>query len=285
MVTCLVDFLLALFLFFSYLAFSSSLRVRQQDDLRVPITVLSALTASPFHFPFLLYLSLHSLGQHLPTPRHYHAAAIRSLFHLFLAFPLCTYTYSIQLPSPAPPRSPLLYKLVLADEAAHILVRSSGSLSLFSFHFYSPACSPRLGDCPVELLSTRSLSVSRACLISVNTHTYSLSLFSLVPLSLILGRHFHPHSTYLRYTTSQISSWPIDNPYILAPTAPSAPSPGPKITLATKLRISRSLPTKCPSWTSSPYPIDVHFKPSETSVSRLHVIPICSSSFSGCQFP
>jgi hypothetical protein len=122
----------------------------------------------PFIFPFF-YTSLHSLGQ---PPRHYHVAAICSLFHLFLAFPLCTYTYSIQSPLPAPPRSLLLYKLALADEAAHMyirqssclsrktintsssLVQSSGSLSLFSFHFYSPMCSPRLGNCPVELLST-----------------------------------------------------------------------------------------------------------------------------------
>jgi hypothetical protein len=192
----------ALFLFFSYFMFSSSPRIRQQDNLCVPITVLSALTASPFHFPFLLYLLLHSLGQHLPTPRHYHAAAIRSLFHLFLAFPLCTYTYSIQLPSPAPPRLPLLYKLVLADEAAHMYIRQSSCLLKNKSIHPAVLCDQVVPSPSFLSISThpRALSVlaivqwnccphgpcrSLALVLSPSTHTHTLSLFSLSFLSLL----------------------------------------------------------------------------------------------------
>jgi hypothetical protein len=87
----------------------TTFKLATQDDLRVPIRVLSALTASFFQFSFLLYLSSHSLGQHSPTPKDYHMAAVRSPIYLVLAFPLWTYIYSIHSPSLAPPRSPLLY--------------------------------------------------------------------------------------------------------------------------------------------------------------------------------
>jgi hypothetical protein len=54
MVTCLVDSFFVLFLF--VFDNKTTIKLATQDDLCVPITVLSALTASPFHFPFLLYL-------------------------------------------------------------------------------------------------------------------------------------------------------------------------------------------------------------------------------------
>ncbi|KAN0109666.1 hypothetical protein V8E52_009103, partial [Russula decolorans] len=83
-------------LFFSlslyYLASSSSPRVRQQNDLQARNT---RRPTRPNHSPFchhclvlsfssLLYLSSHSLEQHLPTRRHYHAAAVCSFFYLVL---------------------------------------------------------------------------------------------------------------------------------------------------------------------------------------------------------
>ena len=82
---------------FSFLASSCSankttFKLATQDDLHVPITVLSALTASFFHSSFPLYLSSHSPEQHLRTPRHYHAAAVRSFLYLILVLPLCVYT-------------------------------------------------------------------------------------------------------------------------------------------------------------------------------------------------
>ncbi|KAN0120547.1 hypothetical protein V8E52_004374 [Russula decolorans] len=137
----------ALFLFFSYLAFSSSPRIRQQDNLRVwtvfRLSTCDSYHTSPFHFPFLLYLSLHSLGQHLPTPRHYHAAAICSLFHLFLAFPLCTYTYSP---------------------------------TLFSYHYRHP----RVFGTAVH---TVPVGLSRLSYLRQHTHTLSLSFLSHSSLS------------------------------------------------------------------------------------------------------
>jgi hypothetical protein len=78
----------------------NALQVATQDenDLRVPIMVLPALTASLRHIPFLFYLSFRALKQRLPTPSRYRAAAVRSFSYLVLVLPLCTYIYSIQSP-------------------------------------------------------------------------------------------------------------------------------------------------------------------------------------------
>jgi hypothetical protein len=176
----------------------TTFKLATQDDLCVPITVLSALTASPFHFPFLLYLSLHSLGQHLPTPRHYHAAAMGSLFHLFLAFPLCTYTYPIQ--SPGTPEvavtiqtstsrrgSPHVYKTVLLlveeDNQIHPAVLcnqvvSSPSFLSISTHLHALPVSAivQWNCCPHDRCRFLALVLSQPA------HTHTLSLFSFLSL-------------------------------------------------------------------------------------------------------
>jgi hypothetical protein len=68
-------------------------------------------------------------------------------------------------------------------------------ISFFSFyHLFLRAFFLRLGDRPVEPLSTRSRPISPI---------FALSQFSLsFPLSLDLGRHFHPCTTYLRYSAA-----------------------------------------------------------------------------------
>ena len=85
-VTCLCRFL-----FFTcgfiIASCSTTSRLAIQHNLHVPITVLSALT-SFFHFSFVSCLLSHS---HLEIPRHYHAVAVRSFFHLVLVLPLCAY--------------------------------------------------------------------------------------------------------------------------------------------------------------------------------------------------
>ena len=115
----------------------------------------------------------------MPILRHHHAATVRSLFFLFLILPLCTYIYTIQLPSPAPPRLPLLYK---TRPCRHVYKTSSYSSrriyihpfihrsflnqAIFSPLFFLPfllTCVPfRLSNRLVELLSTQSLPVSHA---------------------------------------------------------------------------------------------------------------------------
>ena len=69
---------------------------KDEYRLRVPITVLSTLTAFSlhplFHFHFILHLWFHTLEQCLPTLSHYHAASVCSLIHPHLSFPLYAYT-------------------------------------------------------------------------------------------------------------------------------------------------------------------------------------------------
>ena len=89
------------------LSLSLSPRVRRQhvlkprhktNELRVPITVFSALTALLLllSFPFILHLWSRSLEQRLPTLSHYYAASVCSLIHPHLSFPLYAYIlYSI----------------------------------------------------------------------------------------------------------------------------------------------------------------------------------------------
>ena len=73
------------FLFsFSYLLFSSPSCVRQQNNLqacntRQPTHPNHSPFRPPFPFSFLLHLSSHSLGQHLPVLRHHHVATVHSL--------------------------------------------------------------------------------------------------------------------------------------------------------------------------------------------------------------
>ena len=98
-VTCHVGFPFSFFSFppFLFIVTSRStnkitFKLTTQDDLRIQIRVLSSLTASFFHFSFLSYLSSHSLEQHLPPPRHYHAAAVCSFVSFVLALTLCAHT-------------------------------------------------------------------------------------------------------------------------------------------------------------------------------------------------
>jgi hypothetical protein len=110
---------------------------------------------------FLFRLSSRALEPRarLPTPSHYHAAAVRSLIYLVLAFSLCTYIYSTQSPSPTPPKLPLLYKrrasrqgsthvykpsLLLVEQGIDHRSFIGFNQEFFSLFYYSSLCS--LGD-------------------------------------------------------------------------------------------------------------------------------------------
>jgi hypothetical protein len=97
------------FLFRRLVLDNNTLQATSQDenDLGVPITFIPALS---FHFSYLLHLSSHTLEQRLATQSRRHAVAVRSHFHILLVSPLHTHS-SIQSSSPAPPKSPLLYKI------------------------------------------------------------------------------------------------------------------------------------------------------------------------------
>ena len=73
----------------------NDLRVQTQDDLRVPITLLSALSAPFLYITFLFQLSSYSLEQTpsdtTPPPR----GSCTLPFHLILASPLCTHSFII----------------------------------------------------------------------------------------------------------------------------------------------------------------------------------------------
>jgi hypothetical protein len=169
-------------------------RVRQQNDLQARNTRRPTLPDhSPFrpHFLvlsfFLSFIPLVYISSfyNLPTPRLYHAAAVRSFFYLVLVLPLCAYTslfINIHSPSPALPRSPLRYKTrhnrpmpsstsrrVVLYYMRAIFDRSSffnqAVLSPFRFPFYSPACLSfsaivRWNRCPHDLGRSLALGLS-----------------------------------------------------------------------------------------------------------------------------
>jgi len=208
MVTCLVDFLFCSFSLFLFFFLSHVLIIASRSTTRQP--------THPNHSPFrshslTLSFSLSSISlvtlswTTLPTPRHYHAAAIRSLFHLFLAFPLCTYTYSIQLPSLAPPRSPLLYKLVLADEAAHMYIRQSSCLSKNKSIHPAVLCDQVVPSPSFLFISThpRALPVSAIVQWYCCPHDPCRSLALVLPLS----THTHTHSLSFLSRSSLSYSW------------------------------------------------------------------------------
>jgi len=100
----LISFFFLLFVLIASRSIQHVLQAATQDEyeLRIPITVLSALTAfslrPPFHFPFILHLWSRILEQRLPTLSHYHAASVCSLIHPHSPFPLYAYTfYSIPI--------------------------------------------------------------------------------------------------------------------------------------------------------------------------------------------
>jgi hypothetical protein len=124
-----------------------------------------------------------------------------SLFHLFLAFPLCTYTYPIQ--SPGTPEvtvtiqtstsrrgSPHVYKTVLLlveeDNQIHPAVLCNQVVSSPSFL----SISTHLRALPVSAIvqwncCPHDRCRSLALILSQSTHTYTHTLFSLSFLSLL----------------------------------------------------------------------------------------------------
>ena len=171
----------------------TTFRAVTQDNLRVPITVHFVFTASFLHVSFLFHLSSRALKQCLPTPRHYHAAVVRSLICPFLVFPFYAYiSYSITITGTPRGRrydtklrhrrqaSTHVYKiaLLLVEEGIE-----SNRLIFPSFlsSLLSRVLSPPLGDRLVEPMSTRSWLIT--CVSSyLSRHTHSLSL----PFSLFL---------------------------------------------------------------------------------------------------
>jgi hypothetical protein len=110
--------------FFSCPVSSSPPRARQQDipqaaaqdEIRVPITFLPALVASPllFNFPFSYTFGLIFLDnayQPKPPPCSTHTPSF-STYHS-LSFAVCT--LSVQSTSPAPPGRPTIQNLDLAE--------------------------------------------------------------------------------------------------------------------------------------------------------------------------
>jgi hypothetical protein len=129
-------------------------------------------------------------------------------------FPSCTYIYSIQSPSSAPPRSPLLYKhrtsrqgsthvyktaLLLVEEGIvhhrSSFIKSSGEVS----HLFLSSLFALLSEtfCGTAVRPTPA-DPSRACLISLDTLSLSLSL-SISPSFLVPGRRFQPRSIQFGY--------------------------------------------------------------------------------------
>ena len=135
-------------------------------------------------------------------------------FHLILAFPLCTHLFTI---TGTPEVAITIQTRTSQHGILHVykpaLTRRGEHRSRIQLFFSSPflllsltRVLPRPSNRLAELLSARSWPASRACQISVNAPCFP-PLFSLtLPfLSLLLGRHFHPRSTYPRYTTSVVS--------------------------------------------------------------------------------
>jgi hypothetical protein len=103
----------------------TALKLATQDDPLVPITVPPAFTTPSLHSSLHFY-PLVSRSRTTLTDTKPLSCASRMLLHLShfsVSFFLCTYIYSIQSPSPAPPRSPLLYNIELADKAARMHIR------------------------------------------------------------------------------------------------------------------------------------------------------------------
>jgi hypothetical protein len=70
----------------------TTLKLVTQDDLHVPITVLSVFTVPLFHIFLLFHLLSCALEQRMPTLKHYHICDSCTLSHLYFSgFPLYTY--------------------------------------------------------------------------------------------------------------------------------------------------------------------------------------------------
>ena len=165
----------------------TTFKLATQDDLHVPITLFSALTTS---FPFTLpFFSSSRLGLSQTNAYQHNAATMRQLYapslsHFGLPFYALTH-----LPSPAPPRSPLLNKLELADEAAHMYISLpscssrwasfsnqvvlSLSLSPFFAHLHTLPSRRSSGGTAVHTISA---SISHSSCLTRHTHTRTLSL-------------------------------------------------------------------------------------------------------------
>ncbi|KAF8493953.1 hypothetical protein F5888DRAFT_700290 [Russula emetica] len=151
-----------------------------------PITSLPALTTSFFYPPLFRTLG----GQHPTDISRYHAAAVRSRFHLVLVFPLYTYTSS-----QSPPRGRLYYtKSRLSRQVVCMYSRQPRSSRRASFsikQFSLPISFPflltcvlfRLGDHLVEPLSPRSRLISGISPYCISVDFSFLSLISLSPFS------------------------------------------------------------------------------------------------------
>jgi hypothetical protein len=79
---------------------------------------------------------------------------------------------------------------------ASLIIFNQAALSPFLF----TCVLARLGDRPVEPLSTRSRPILLA-------PCFSQSTLPFLSLSFVLGQHFHPRSTYFRHT-SLADGWP-----------------------------------------------------------------------------
>jgi len=188
----------------------TTFRAVTQDNLRVPITVHFVFTASFLHVSFLFHLSSRALKQCLPSPRHFHAAFVRSLIYLFLVFPFYAYIfYSITITG-TPEVAVTIFNLDTADrQSTHVykivlLLVEEGiepNRQVFPLLSFSSllTCVFPLPSATTHGTAVRAILVDLSFRLISSRHSLSFLLFISFHLPLLLGRLFHPRSTYPRY--------------------------------------------------------------------------------------
>lgn len=170
----------------------------RQDVLCVPITFIPALTTPFLQFSFLLSLSSLALEQHPLTQRCYHAATVRSYFHLHLVLPLCLHL-SLFNSHHRHPRGRRYYTILRHSlKATNMYIRlpsSSSRRALIQIkkfpHFLSLFAFTR--SCAFSLLSATARGTA------VRTASADPSLSFISPPPSPAWTTFTPHSHYHRY--------------------------------------------------------------------------------------
>jgi hypothetical protein len=208
-------FFLSCALFTASCSTTSSCDTRR-NDIRVPITVLPALTASFLSYSLsslpLVLCSRTTSNRHKPLPRGSRTPSFLSHFsHSFVCLHLL---YSIPI-TETPEFAATIQKLDTAEggpgKAARMYIRQPSCSSRRASHriefnrdvipllpFLLLACvfSPSLGDRP---RNSCPHNIGRSLAFALSQSISPLSCFSL-SLSPLPGRHFHSRSNYRRYT-------------------------------------------------------------------------------------